>query len=64
MGAIAYASNPTYHSLSTSALWAKAPPSYADYDVSVSGGSLLLKDFLDNKTITQAGIRKLMDGTI
>ena len=64
LGAIAYASNPTYHSLSTSALWAKAPPSYADYDISVSGGSLLLKNFLNNKTITQAGIRKLMDGTI
>jgi len=53
-----------YHSLSTSALWAKCPPSYANYDISVSGGALAMKDFLNEKTVTQAGIRKLMDGTI
>jgi hypothetical protein len=53
-----------YHSLSTSALWAKCPSSYANYDISLSGVPLLLKDFLNEKTITQASVRKLMDGTI
>ena len=62
--AITFASNPTYHSLSTCSLWAKCPSSYANYDISLSGVPLLLKDFLNEKTITQTGIRKLMDGTI
>jgi hypothetical protein len=61
---VGFISQGRYHSMATSPLWVKSYDGFLNFDTAVVGGPTTMEDFLSNQTITGAGIRKIMDGTI
>ena len=61
---VTFISQGRYHSMSTCPLWVKSYDGFINFDTAIVGGPNTMANFLSNQTITGAGIRKIMDGTI